>query len=114
MKPARKLHGEFKRLEPRPRHDTDAAGIARACVSPSAHVRTFAEEILMARILPDKSFYPSPALAGEAPPETLAYVALLAPEANGKGTHTTDALGVIDVNPASADYGRLVGKLDFP
>lgn len=38
------------------------------------------------RMLPDSTFYPSPALAGEAPPERLAYVALLAPEANGRST----------------------------
>src|SRR5262245_66286824 len=68
----------------------------------------------MAKILPDKTFYPSPELAGEAAPETLAYVALPAPETNGKGKHRTDALGVIDVDPASADYGQIVGKLDFP
>ena len=64
----------------------------------------------MARLLPDKTFYPSAALASAAPAERLAYVALLAPEGNGK----TDALGVIDTDPASADYGRLVGKVDFP
>ena len=68
----------------------------------------------MAKMLPDKTFYPSPSLAGEAPPEELAYVALLAPAPNGNGTHATDALGVIDVDPASPDYGRLVGKVDFP
>jgi methanethiol oxidase len=64
----------------------------------------------MARMLPDKTFYPSPSLAGEAPPEELAYVALLTPEQNGK----TDALGVIDTDPASAEYGRLVGGVDLP
>ena len=31
----------------------------------------------MARLLPDPTFYPSPAMAVEAPVETLAYVALL-------------------------------------
>src|SRR5687767_1771584 len=71
-------------------------------------------ETAMAKILPDRTFYPSPALAGEAPPETLAYVALLAPESNGNGKTPTDALGVIDVDPASPQYGRLVGKVDFP
>jgi selenium-binding protein 1 len=68
----------------------------------------------MAKLLPDKTFYPSPTLAGEAPPEELAYVAMLAPEANGNGKTKTDALGVIDVNPASSAYGRIVGKVDFP
>ncbi|HSJ07643.1 MAG TPA: selenium-binding protein SBP56-related protein, partial [Longimicrobiales bacterium] len=64
----------------------------------------------MARLLPDPTFYPSPALAGEAPAERLAYVALLAVDGNGR----TDALGVVDTDPASPDYSRLVGRVDFP
>ena len=64
----------------------------------------------MARLLPDPTFYPSPQLATEAPPETLAYVALLAVADDGR----TDALGVVDTDPASAGYGQLVGRLDFP
>jgi methanethiol oxidase len=67
-------------------------------------------EEIMARMLPDRTFYPSPAMAGEAPAEKLAYVALLASGQNGK----TDALGVIDTDPASAAFGRMVGRLDFP
>ena len=68
----------------------------------------------MAKMLPDSTFYPSPELAGQAPPEGLAYVALLATESNGNGNGKKDAIGVIDVNPASAEYGRLVGKVEFP
>ena len=64
----------------------------------------------MARMLPDPTFYPSPSMAGEAPAETLAYIALLTAGTNGK----KDALGVVDVDPASPDYGRLVGQLDLP
>jgi methanethiol oxidase len=64
----------------------------------------------MARMLPDPTFYPSPAMAGEAPAETLAYVALLASGDNGR----TDALGVVDTNPDSPEYGRLVSRVDFP
>jgi selenium-binding protein 1 len=64
----------------------------------------------MARLLPDPTFYPSPELAGEAPPEALAYVALLATGTNGK----RDALGVIDTDAASPEYGRLVGQVEFP
>jgi methanethiol oxidase len=64
----------------------------------------------MARLLPDQTFYPSAALAAEAPPEKLAYVALLAPEGNGH----TDGLGVIDTDPTSPEYGKLIGKVDFP
>src|SRR5215212_2081984 len=65
---------------------------------------------MMARLLPDPTFYPSPELAGEAPAEALAYVALLATDNDGK----RDALGVIDTNPVSPEFGRLVGKLEFP
>jgi len=64
----------------------------------------------MARMLPDPTFYPSPMMASEAPAETLAYVALLTPETNGK----KDALGVVDTDPASPGYGSLVGKLELP
>ncbi len=64
----------------------------------------------MARMLPDPTFYPSPAMAGEASPEGLAYVALLATGEDDR----TDALGVIDTDPASPDYGRIVGRVDFP
>ncbi len=64
----------------------------------------------MARLLPDPTFYPSPGMAAEAPAETLAYVALLTQGTNGK----KDALGVVDADPASPEYGRLVGRLDLP
>jgi selenium-binding protein 1 len=64
----------------------------------------------MPRLLPDPTFYPSPSLASEAPAEGLAYVALLASGENGK----TDALGVVDTDPKSPSYGRLVGRVDFP
>jgi selenium-binding protein 1 len=65
---------------------------------------------MMSRLLPDPTFYPSPELAGEAPAEVLAYVALLATDNDGK----RDALGVVDTNPDSPEFGRLVGKLEFP
>ena len=59
---------------------------------------------------PDPTFYPSPALAMSAPSEQLAYVALLNPAGRGR----SDAIGVVDVDPASPDYGRLVGRTEFP
>ncbi len=59
---------------------------------------------------PDPSFYPSPKLAMQAPPEKLAFVAML--NGNGNGLH--DALGVVDVNPESSGYGNIVGQLDMP
>ena len=45
---------------------------------------------------PDPSFYPSPKMAMQAPPEKLAYVALLNPNAalNGNGDGRPDALAV--------------------
>ncbi|HET9439591.1 MAG TPA: selenium-binding protein SBP56-related protein [Longimicrobiales bacterium] len=63
----------------------------------------------MAKWRPDASFYPSPRMAMEAPAEELAYVALL-------GTDDTkrDGIGVIDTNPESDSYGKLVGKTEFP
>jgi methanethiol oxidase len=64
----------------------------------------------MARLLPDPTFYPSPRLAIDAPTETLAYVALLSTGENG----TKDALGVIDTDPESAEYGTVIGRVDFP
>jgi selenium-binding protein 1 len=59
---------------------------------------------------PDPTFYPSPRMAMEAPPERLAYVALLNPKHKGKH----DAMGVVDVDPSSPKYGQIVGKLDMP
>ena len=50
-----------------------------------------------------------PRMAMEAPPETLAYVSMMNPRRDGP-----DALGVVDVDPGSRSYGRLVGQLDMP
>jgi selenium-binding protein 1 len=63
----------------------------------------------MSRWTPDPTFYPSPTLAMEAPPEDHAYVALLA-----VGEGRRDALGVVDTKPGSRSYGRLVGQVEFP
>ena len=63
----------------------------------------------MPRFRPDPTFYASPSLAGEAPPEQLAYVALLATRDGQR-----DALGVVDTNPASSGFGRLVGQVRLP
>jgi selenium-binding protein 1 len=64
----------------------------------------------MGRWRPDPTFYPSPTLAAEAPAESLAYVALLASEESGN----RDAIGVIDTNPSSPSYGKLVGETRLP
>ena len=61
----------------------------------------------MAQWRPDPTFYPSPRMAAEAPPEKFAYLALLNPR--HQGTH--DALAVIDVDPASSKYAQVVGQV---
>jgi selenium-binding protein 1 len=61
-------------------------------------------------MFPDPTFYPSAKLAGEAPAEQIAYVALLATGDNGR----KDALGVVDTDPNSPTYGQLIAKTEFP
>jgi selenium-binding protein 1 len=55
---------------------------------------------------PDPTFYPSPRLAAQAPPETLAYVAAL----NPPGGNNNDAMLVVDLDPGSPTYGEEVGR----
>jgi methanethiol oxidase len=59
---------------------------------------------------PDPTFYPSAKMASQAPPEKLAFVALLNPLHAGR----PDALGVVDVDPASHAYGKQVGQVEMP
>jgi methanethiol oxidase len=61
------------------------------------------------QLLPDQSFYPSPTMAMQAPPETLAYVALLNPDPGGH-----DAMAVVDVDHGSNGYGTVIGRMDMP
>jgi selenium-binding protein 1 len=49
-------------------------------------------------------------MAMQAPPEKLAFVALLNPQNDGK----PDALAVVDVERGSSSYGREVGRVDMP
>lgn len=63
----------------------------------------------MPLLTPDPTFYPSPTMALQSPSETLAYVALINSRSGG-----ADAIGVVDVDPASKSYGRLVGQTDMP
>ena len=63
----------------------------------------------MPKLLPDQSFYPSPTMAMQAPVETLAYVALLNPDPTA-----SDALAVLDVDPASAGYGAQIARVKMP
>ena len=64
----------------------------------------------MAQWRPDQSFYPSPKMAAKAEPEKLAYLTMLNPTLEGH----PDAIGVVDVDPASPTYAQLVGQVDMP
>jgi selenium-binding protein 1 len=66
----------------------------------------------MARWTPDPSFYASPQEAVAAPRETVAYVATLNTGTNGD--RRPDAITVLDLDPESSSYGKLVGRLDMP
>jgi len=63
----------------------------------------------MATWRPDPSFYPSPRMAAQAPPETIAYVAAFDPN-----RQQPDAIAVVDVDPASASYGRILNTVPMP
>jgi selenium-binding protein 1 len=58
---------------------------------------------------PDPTFYASPKLAGAAAPEKFAYTLLLSPDFS-----QPDALAVIDVDPESNDYGKIVHTVTMP
>lgn len=57
----------------------------------------------------DPTFYRTPAAAAAAPPEKLAYVAAFDPAGQRR-----DAMSVLDVDPASATYGDVVGCTELP
>ncbi|MBQ1070522.1 selenium-binding family protein, partial [Micromonospora sp. D75] len=63
----------------------------------------------MTRWTPDPTFYPSPALAATAPAEKLAYVA-----AFDRAGQRPDAIAVLDTDPDSDSYGRVVGWTELP
>jgi selenium-binding protein 1 len=69
---------------------------------------------LMALLRPDPTFYPSPRLAQLGPPETLAYVVAFDPETLAGKALRPDRLVVVDVDPSSSSYGRIVGELSLP
>ena len=64
----------------------------------------------MSTLRPDPTFYPSPGMAMQAPAERLAYVTMLNVDKNGRH----DAMGVVDLDPASTSYGQLVGQMELP
>src|SRR3977135_4413487 len=55
--------------------------------------------------------YASPQAAREQPPEQFVYVAALY---EGTGIERPDFIAVVDVDPASADYGKIVHRTDMP
>jgi selenium-binding protein 1 len=63
----------------------------------------------MATWTPDPTFYPSARLAARAPAEKLAYVAEFDPE-----RRLPDGIAVVDVDPASSSYTRIVGRVRMP
>src|SRR5437773_9116980 len=63
----------------------------------------------MPLLKPDPTFYPSPKMAMQSPPEKLSYLALI----NSKKDDRPDAIAVVDVDPDSISYGKLVGSVDM-
>jgi methanethiol oxidase len=63
----------------------------------------------MASWRPDPSFYPSPRMAEEAPPEALAYVAAFDPD-----RQRPDGIAVVDLDPKSSSFARIVGTVSMP
>jgi methanethiol oxidase len=64
----------------------------------------------MSRLKPDPTFYPSPKMAMEAPPETYGYVAGLNYGRNGK----SDVLLVVDLDKSSQTFGQVIRQVDLP
>src|SRR5512134_611489 len=58
---------------------------------------------------PDPSFYPSPRQAAKAPAEALAYVAAFDP-----ARKAGDAIAVVDVDPQSQSYSKILGTVTVP
>ncbi len=65
----------------------------------------------MRGLTPDPTFYPTPQEAIKAPPEKTAYVACLYV---GTGIARPDFIAVVDVDPSSPTYSKVVGRVDLP
>jgi len=59
----------------------------------------------------DPTFYPSPKVAMRAPPEKLAYVACLY---EGTGINKPDFIAVVDTDPQSPTFSKILGKVELP
>src|SRR5262249_44725757 len=66
-------------------------------------------EIVTMTMRPDPTFYASPKLAMEAPPENFAYTLLLSPDFS-----KPDALAVIDVKRGSPSFSQIVHTVTMP
>src|SRR5262249_27738531 len=62
----------------------------------------------MPLLRPDPTFYPSPKMAMQSPPEKLAYLALI-----DSAHKRPDAIGVVDLDPTSRTYGEQIGRVDM-
>lgn len=63
----------------------------------------------------DPTFYPSPRMAIEAPPERIAYVTAPSAEAVlGKKGAVPDALAVVDLDPGSPTYSQIIALPEVP
>lgn len=62
----------------------------------------------MVLLRPDPTFYPSPRLAMQAPPENLAYVATLRTDGQ------PDGLAVVDLDPRSPTYSQVLTRVEVP
>ena len=63
----------------------------------------------MATWTPDPTFYPSPRMAMKAPAEKLAYVAAFDPDRK-----VPDGIAVVDVDPGSKTYSKIVSTVAMP
>lgn len=64
----------------------------------------------MTILRPDQTFYPSPQMACKAPAEKLGYVATL----NYGNNERPDGISVVDLDPESPKYGRILHTLEMP
>ena len=60
-------------------------------------------------VRPDPTFHATAKLAMEAPPERYAYTLMLSPDFS-----QPDGLAVVDVDPRSQNYGRIVHTVMMP
>src|SRR5690606_5134402 len=87
--------------------ERSARNLTRSCPVTQTHERRMFK---MALWKPDPTFYPSPRMAMSAPAERLGYVVGLNYGRNDK----PDALLVIDLDPSSRTYSRVIEQINMP